>query len=259
MSCAECFEQFCLSCFAKGSETRDHRNNHEYKIRKDDFELFSGCSWTACEEKLFLNSILTCGIGNWEEISLKMEKSQEDCKNHFYNFYFDGVFEKLGMTNKNAYVRHNVPYLYKNNCQELPRGDENSFVSSSMSGYRFARSEFDVPYDSSAESILNNVSLDESEQNEKDEEILRELNCALFRAYNHRLKERHRRYRVMRDHGLILQRKTLAWLSRYTEVFHKHADVGKFATFTQICDPTSLDFLMESMKHFFDTKRQFFR
>lgn len=202
--------------------------------------------------------MLKCGVGNWDEISAALgNKAPSECRIHFYTFYFDGVFGKrLGMSNESAYARHNVPYLVKSVSLEPPRGDENSFVATSMSGYRFARSEFDVPYDNSAESILNNISLDDDE---KDSQITSELNCALFRAYNHRLRERYRRYRILSSHGLILQRKTLAWLSKYTEMFHRHSDIGKFASFMQISDPMSFDFLMESMKYYFDTKRYLYR
>lgn len=191
------------------------------------------------------------------------QKSTEQCRTHFYSFYFDGIFgTQLGLSNENAYARHNVPYLLKTNSMEPPRGDDKNFISQSMAGYRFARSDFDIPYDNSAESILNKVIHDDDEAFENDPEmqdLMKELNCAMFRAYNHRLKERKRRYHVIRKHGLILQRKTLAWLSRYSEIFNHHSALGKFATFMQISDPTSFDFLMESMKLFIDTKRCLYR
>lgn len=264
VSCAECFELFCLSCFSKGSETSKHKSDHSYNIQRDDFILFASSDWTAREEKVFLNLIQSYGVGNWDEISSFMvRKSAEQCRFHFYNFYFDGIFAKqLGLSNENAYTRHNVPYLLKTNSLEPPRGDEKNFISQSMAGYRFARSDFDIPYDSSAESILNKISFDEDEVFENDhdmKEFTTELNCALFRAYNHRAKERKRRYHVMKNHGLILQRKTLAWLSKYSEMFSNHSSLGKFSTFMQISDPTSFDFLMESLKHFFDKKRHLYR
>lgn len=264
ISCFECSELFCLSCFSRGSETSSHRSFHAYSIRRDDFILFANSTWTACEEKSFLNLIHSYGVGNWDEISSFMSnKSSEQCKTHFYKFYFDGVFEeKLGLSNESAYVRHNIPYLFKTSSIEPPRGDDKNFISQSMSGYRFARSEFDIPYDNSAESILNNIILDDNEAFENDPEMKKlnnDLNCALFRAYNHRLKERKRRYRIMQSHGLILQRKTLAWLARYSEVFQNHSGIGKFATFMQLLEPTTFDFLLESLKLFIDTKRCLYR
>lgn len=256
---------FCLSCFAKGAETVKHKNNHAYSIRSDDFVLFKDSNWSAREEKIFLSLIYSYGIGNWVEISSLMhQRTSEECRAHFYRHYFDGPFgSALGLTNENAYVRHDVPYILKAHTMEPPRAsDLNSFICKNMSGYRFARSEFEIPYDKSAESILNNLSLEVEDVYEKDQQmqiIASEVNCAMFRAYNHRLKERKRRYRVMSDHGLIMQRKTLAWLSMYSEVFHRQSSVGKFAAFMQISDPTSFDFLLESMKLFLDTKRHLYR
>lgn len=192
-----------------------------------------------------------------------MKKSSRECRAHFYNFYFDGPFvEQLGLSNQSAYLPHVVPYLMKTNTLEPPRGDLNHFIHNSMAGYRFARSDFDVPFDNSAESLLRNSIIENDDQSESDLEtnrIIPELNCAVIRAYNHRLKERKRRYKIVSDHGLILQRKTLAWLSRYSEVFRNSSDIGKFAAFMQISDPTSFDFLMESLKHFLDTKRELYR
>src|SRR5690349_20333459 len=110
------------------------------------------------------------------------------------------------MSETNAYTRHNVPYLLRTNSLDPPRGDEKNFISQSMSGYRFARSDFDFPYDSSAESILKHVMLSDEIVFEKDKEmneVISELNCAMLRAYNHRLKERKRRYGVVQRHGLI--------------------------------------------------------
>src|SRR5690349_18516591 len=77
VSCAECYEIFCLACFAKGSETKKHRSDHDYKIQRDDFNLF-GSDWTAREEKVFLNAILICGVGNWEEISFELKGKSPD-------------------------------------------------------------------------------------------------------------------------------------------------------------------------------------
>lgn len=261
VSCAECFQIFCLACFAAGSETENHKTTHDYTVRRDDFKLFHYSNWTAREEKMLLNAIQVCGAGNWDEISTELKsKSPEECRNHFYEYYFCGV---LGEQNyNNAYVAHNVPYLLKTSCLDPPRGDEKNFITQSMSGYRFARSDFDIPYDNSAESILNNVVSSDDAAFDKDKEmrvLANELSCAILRAYNHRLKERKRRYCVVQKHGLILQRKTLAWLSKYAEVFHQQSAIGKFVAFMQISEPVSFDFLLESLKLYSDTKRYLYR
>lgn len=253
--CADCPEWFCLSCFSSGSETRRHSSDHRYSISRDDFHLFPNSSWTAREEKEFLDLIQNHGVGNWEDISVRMKKSPDDCRSHFNTFYFDGIFKKLGLTNENAYTRFTVPYLFKTNCLDPPRRDADIL----MAGYRFARSDFDIPIDHSAESILNNISTSEKFKDNEIKEFMDEINCAMLRAYNHRLKERNRRYRVVKIHGLIAQRKTLAWLTSYSDVFGHQSRLSRFMAFMQISDPFSFDFLLESMKLFADKKKELLR
>lgn len=249
--CADCSEWFCLPCFASGAETKRHRSDHRYSISRADFNIFPKTSWTANEEKEFLNLIEVQGVGNWEDIGAKMKKSADECRSHFHTFYFDGVFSKLGMTNENSYVRHNVPYLFKSNSLDPPRGENGN----SLAGYRFARSDFETPMDHSAESILNNVSIEAQSKDVEMKSIMEAINCAMVRAYNHRLKERNRCYKVVKSHGLILQQKTRAWLTRYSEVFGQQSRLDRFITFMQISDPTSFDFLLESMKLYAEKKK----
>lgn len=184
------------------------------------------------------------------------QRSPESCRTHFNKFYFDGIFaRKLGLSNESYYIRKEIPYIFKQNRLEHRGGGDNNYVAQSLSGYSFARSEFNIPYDHSAESILNSVNQEDNSFDEKKSNIVQELYCALFLAYNHRLKERARRYRVIQNHGLILQRKTLAWLSRYSEVFQDQFDITRLTAFVQISDPLSFDFLLESIKLFSDKKR----
>lgn len=217
---------------------------------------------------MFLNAIQYCGVGNWDEISVELgNKSPEECRNHFHEFYFSGVLgRENNLEEDNACVRYNVPYILQTNSLDPPRDNTRNFILQSMSGYRFARSDFDIPFDHSAEStIINVISYDDGafEQNEEPSEQLKyfieELSCSMLRAYNHRLKERKRIYCNVRKHGLILQRKILAWLSKYSEVFHHPSVTKKFVAFTQISDPTSFDFLMESLKVFSSTKKYLYR
>lgn len=188
--CDECNQLFCLECFASGAETSIHKNNHSYVIRNDKLVVFSHTNWTAAEEKKLLDALSNCGnYGNWAGISRLMEtRSPEDCKNHYLNYYFDGIFEKaLGLTNKNMYVPGIIPYLYKHNTLEPPRYDVDDLNFKNTAGYRFARSEFELPYDNSAEAIVSYLKPETGTCQETNRAV-DELNCAMFRAFNHRLK-----------------------------------------------------------------------
>ena len=72
-------------------------------------------------------------------------------------------------------------------------------------------------------------------------------------------RERNRRYKMIRDHGLIVQRKTLAWLTKYSDALKvnktNQISTGRFIAFMQITDGMSFDFLVESLKFACDTKK----
>ena len=64
---------------------------------------------------------------------------------------------------------------------------------------------------------------------------------------------------MIRDHGLIVQRKTLAWLTKYADALKvnktNQISTGRFIAFMQITDGMSFDFLVESLKFACDTKK----
>lgn len=184
IKCVECAQLFCLACFACGSETTQHRNTHSYAIRHDNVRVFASSSWTASDEKKLLDYMLMYGFANWDEISRAMKtKTADECRQHYLKYYFDGIFEKMiGLTSE-PYFPEIIPFMYKMNSVEPPRQDVDSISFKAMAGYRCARSDFDVPYDNSADSIVSNLQL-----NGWDDGMGTELNCAIFKAYNNRLR-----------------------------------------------------------------------
>jgi hypothetical protein len=189
IQCAECSQVSCLKCFSIGSETNNHKNTHSYSIRHDNFAVFEQSSWTGREEKKFLNALLSHGYGNWDGISRVMDRrSPEECKSHYINFYLNNIFGKfLGLTNENLFVPGVIPFLFKQNSLEPPRFDEDTIHFTNSAGYRFARSEFETPYDNGAEAIVSYLRPDDSGDPET-REVIDELNASIFQVYNNRLK-----------------------------------------------------------------------
>lgn len=186
VKCAECPQLFCLNCFANGRETKEHRNNHSYTIRHNNVRVFATSSWTAGEEKQLLDAILQLGVANWEEISRALQtRTPAECQSHYERYYFDGIFEKmLGLTSQ-PYCREVIPYMYKMNSIDPPRQEQDPV---DWAGYRCARGEFDVPFDNSAELLVSNLEVGTWQPKQQWEEIGDALNCAVFRAYNNRLR-----------------------------------------------------------------------
>lgn len=189
ITCAECAShRSCLKCFSVGAEIASHENTHAYVITHDNVKIFPNSNWSAREERRLLDLLLQCGVGNWNDISTALQtKSPQECREHYLTYYFDGIFSKtLGLT-KYPYVRLCVPYLFKTNTIEPPRHNLEMIHSKYMAGYRFARSDFDTPYDISAESIVSDLKI-KKDWGEDYEDIGEELNCAMVRAYNNRLQ-----------------------------------------------------------------------
>lgn len=80
-------------------------------------------------------------------------------------------------------------------------------------------------------------------------------------------RERHRRYEIMREHGLLLTSRTLSWLFKHSEALGcgsgvntgKVGHVGRFISFMQLTEGISFDMLVESMQYAHDLKKYIFR
>ncbi|XP_065365514.1 transcriptional adapter 2A isoform X1 [Calliphora vicina] len=275
VKCADCSAELCLQCFAKGRETIKHYNNHAYIIIKDDIQIFPGPgNWTARDERVLLNSLQTQGYGNWEAVakSLQYRYSVSECRQHYHDNYFGGIFERLlGLQHATqTYMPENMPYVVKMRSVNPPRHDDiTSMQFKMMAGYRCARGDFDTPYDVTAESLLTTIC--ESENNLRnipaiegpagDQTALcvEELKLAIVRSYNHRLRERQRRYKIMRDHGLIMANRCLGWITKYADALRSEQNCKRFLAFMQLCEPVKFDLLMEGLKYFSDLQKTIFR
>uniref|UniRef100_A0A1B0A8A5 Transcriptional adapter n=1 Tax=Glossina pallidipes TaxID=7398 RepID=A0A1B0A8A5_GLOPL len=273
IKCPECESILCLECFAKGCETAKHRNNHSYVIIKDDIQVFSGAAnWTAKDERCLLESLRVQGYGNWDAIakSLQYRFTAAECRQHYHDYYFGGIFERLlGLQHiENCYIPQRTPYVVKMRSVDPPRHDDiASMQFKLMAGYRCARGDFDTPYDVSAENLLtmilqadDNLSdIVEDEDYSQDRFLIEELKCGLVRAYNHRLKERQRRYEIMRAHGLIMANRSLSWITKYADALLSETNCKRFLPFMQLCTPYQFDLLLEGLKHFTDLQKMLFR
>lgn len=202
IKCAECLDILvCLQCFSKGREVVGHRNSHAYIIVRDDVQVFAtDSSWTARDERILLQALHTHGYGNWDDIakSLQRRHSAEEIRRHYHDCYFGGIFERLlGLQHvRNCYMPERMPYVFKMRSLEPPRHDDIASIQFKINaGYRCARGDFDTPYDSSAEGLLS-VMVEQQRADDDDEletgspesQLVEELQCALVRAYNNRLR-----------------------------------------------------------------------
>lgn len=73
-------------------------------------------------------------------------------------------------------------------------------------------------------------------------------------------RERQRRYRIMRQHGLILPNRTRSWLAKYTEALRMQngsssTNTGRFIAFMQLTTGIAFDKLIEGLQYEHDLRK----
>lgn len=216
--CVECELNICSACFANGVEFLNHKNDHSYRVLHFDFVLFENCDWTAKEELTLLESLLQ--YANWNTVTKHLPgRTVKEVKEHYDYMYLQRhgspQLPEMPKIEASEYPFPIVPYRFRLNVDDPPRYTYNSVGYHSVAGYNAARSDFELEYDNNAEDLITNLNAELFDEEDLDYQIVTDLQCAIVRSYNRRLKERQRRKLIIRRHGLILLRKTMAALHRY--------------------------------------------
>ncbi|KAI4500369.1 hypothetical protein M0802_004331 [Mischocyttarus mexicanus] len=252
--CAICKNvDLCPSCFSNGREIGDHKNDHDYAITKNEFELINGSDWTAKQELELLNVVQECGFGNWIDVSKRIEgKSMEECKAHYLEHYIDNQslpgLPKIKETEGSLFASEPIPYLFKlQDLEEPPRFASDTLNCRMLAGYNPARSDFEVNFDNHAEQLVSELNYDEFDSDDaRIKELGRSLQVAIVQAYNNRLKERKRRRKIIRNHGLISIRRTISSLQKY-EFTITRGIAERLLIFMQLTGGMDFDYLMEGL------------
>ncbi|CAK1601562.1 unnamed protein product [Parnassius mnemosyne] len=247
IECCECDTNLCTTCFAAGRELGDHKNNHKYAVRRNDFPLFENCNWSAKEECKLLSAISTYGFGNWEEVSKVVHtRSKLECQEHYKKYYIENVqyneLKILPETEQSLFPKPIIPYLY--NLQTSINPPRNNQSEQQLAGYNAYRSEFELSYDHNAENIFNME--DSYSEDEDDEECMDALKVSLVSALNTRLKERQRRYNIIKNHGLIMPNKLLSWLKRFDTTLMR-CKTERLVAFMQFMTGMQFDAFIEAL------------
>lgn len=248
--CVICNINICSSCFANGMEFLSHKNNHDYSIYNDNFVLFENSNWTAKEELILLKVLLD--YGNFSSITRYLpNRSVKEVKEHYDYYYLQKNGSSLLPSFPKISVEQNVgtviPYKFRVfDVDEPPRYNSNSVGFHSMAGYNAVRSEFELEYDSNAEDLISNLNYEPVGRCDPNYELITNLQCAIIRSYNRRLLERHRRKTIIRNHGLILSRKTIAWLHRYDMTITRRV-YERMCRFMQFYSGMQFEFVMEGL------------
>ncbi|KAG8588871.1 hypothetical protein GDO81_006135 [Engystomops pustulosus] len=147
-----------------------------------------------------LEAVMDCGFGNWQEVSNQMRtKTKDDCENHYMKHFINNpLFASTLLSMKQAEEDKNVETAVPFQASEdPPRPTFDSLLSRDMAGYMPARADFIEEFDNYAEWDLRDIDFVED-----DSEVLHALKIAVVDIYHSRLKERQRRKKIIREHGL---------------------------------------------------------
>ncbi|XP_032793532.2 transcriptional adapter 2-alpha isoform X1 [Daphnia magna] len=235
--CEECVRvDICPACFAKGKESKQHLNNHGYRVIRDDFPLFDG--WTARQELNLLDQLSTHGPSNWIEVAKRFKATPEECAHHYNKWYLEDPVEALPRPKSPDRLYRPLPIVYRTGTHDPPRPVPGSVYHRDMAGYCAARGDFQVEPFQSAE--LDVASLQDETKPEADEEIEEEdleleraLTIAVVQVYNDKLRERFRKKRIIQEHGLINFHRHLAARYRYDSTL-THRVCERLSVFSQV-------------------------
>nr|XP_054312857.1 transcriptional adapter 2-alpha isoform X1 [Pongo pygmaeus]XP_054312858.1 transcriptional adapter 2-alpha isoform X1 [Pongo pygmaeus]XP_054312859.1 transcriptional adapter 2-alpha isoform X1 [Pongo pygmaeus]XP_054312861.1 transcriptional adapter 2-alpha isoform X1 [Pongo pygmaeus]XP_054312862.1 transcriptional adapter 2-alpha isoform X1 [Pongo pygmaeus]XP_054312863.1 transcriptional adapter 2-alpha isoform X1 [Pongo pygmaeus] len=254
IKCAECGPPpffLCLQCFTRGFEYKKHQSDHTYEIMTSDFPVLDP-SWTAQEEMALLEAVMDCGFGNWQDVANQMcTKTKEECEKHYMKHFINNpLFASTLLNLKQAEEAKTadtaIPFY---STDDPPRPTFDSLLSRDMAGYMPARADFIEEFDNYAEWDLRDIDFVED-----DSDILHALKMAVVDIYHSRLKERQRRKKIIRDHGLINLRKFQLMERRYPkEVQDLYETMRRFA---RIVGPMEHDKFIESHALEFELRRE---
>uniref|UniRef100_A0A8C4NYB3 Transcriptional adapter n=1 Tax=Dicentrarchus labrax TaxID=13489 RepID=A0A8C4NYB3_DICLA len=241
IKCAECGPSpflLCLQCFTKGFEYKKHESDHKYEIMTSDFPVLEP-GWTAQEEMALLEAVMDCGFGNWQDVAYQMRtKTKEECESHYMknfinNPLFSSTLLSLRKTKDSRFAEGAIPFKP---TDDPPRPTFDSVLSRDMAGYMPARADFMEEFDNYAEWDLKDIDFN--------------LNRLFFSL----LKERQRRKKVIRDHGLINLRKFQMLERCYPKEVQELYDVMR--RFARVVGPIEHDKFIESHALEFELRRE---
>ncbi|XP_066491402.1 transcriptional adapter 2-alpha isoform X2 [Tiliqua scincoides] len=208
-------------------------------------------TWTAQEEMALLEAVMDCGFGNWQDVANQMStKTKEECEKHYMKHFINNpLFASTLLSLKQVEDNHTDTAIPFYPTEDPPRPTFDSLLSRDMAGYMPARADFIEEFDNYAEWDLRDIDFVED-----DSDLLHALKMAVVDIYHSRLKERQRRKKIIRDHGLIHLRKFQILERRYPkEVQDLYEAMRRFA---RILGPMEHDKFIESHALEFELRRE---
>lgn len=259
--CAQCPQrtELCLQCFARGLEMGEHQSDHSYYVIKHNFPLYES-HWTAGDELRLLQAVENFGYGNWKEIGTQMKnRNSSECERHYNKCYISDPQPPLPTFPAYEPEVYPAPVIFKLS-EDPPRPPDGSPLCQEMAGYSAARGDFSVEHDNFAEMDICHLTFDSQETEDEDEDpaLMQDLKFALLDIYHRRLRERHRRKRILKEYGLIsFQRQCVFQRQVFDRSLRQVTEDMK--VFMTLLSPLDWDKFLEGMNYVHELKNEISR
>jgi len=176
--------------------------------------------WSIDQEFELLDAVEKVGPSSWEEVALLMgnttgnkHRSASELEEHFSQVYVEGKCDepelrKASFSSTNPSLTcfpsfcNSFPFLAPSDQPPRPPLQPSGSIANNATvrdyaGYNPARGDFSLPPDPKAELLLSNI------QDMPSSLLESELQATMVAAYNRRLAQRSRSYRIVKEYGLV--------------------------------------------------------
>ncbi|CAM4977107.1 unnamed protein product, partial [Rotaria socialis] len=212
----------CFKCSLYVNQLREHAKHHSlatYKLNDIPLDENNISEWLSNDEINFIEIIESCGLGNWNDIGLKMSKNSFDCQNHFEDIYLSrstssySIYFQSFLNNKKLFGENQINESYfKIKSLIYPPMLIDSEQQKILT-YMPYRDEYEREYLNQAENrlpLLNNdhqqQQFQQIEQSEEQQDgstiLLHKAKLSLLRSYAQILRRRLQLKDFIRDYAL---------------------------------------------------------
>ncbi|KAH6576501.1 hypothetical protein BASA50_006786 [Batrachochytrium salamandrivorans] len=204
IKCAICPDfDLCVECFSCGTELKDHKADHDYRVLEMlDFPIFEA-DWGADEELLLVEGLELHGVGNWEQVSDHIgTKNKIQCADHYNRVYVQSdIFPSPCPNLKCDWSIHQRARPEGYTKPHLPASSRplsSAPANHEIAGFMPGRREFELEFDNDAEQNVKDLEF--TEEDTEDEVALK---CAMLSIYNTTLTRRLERKAFVFGRNLI--------------------------------------------------------
>ncbi|OHT15399.1 Myb-like DNA-binding domain containing protein [Tritrichomonas foetus] len=206
--CAICHNLIqCLECLSIGKEIENHYYSHPFIIIDRDSDPIYTVDWDSQEEINLLCLIKLLGLGNWNDISERMDyRSAAECEQHYYELFMhspsapfpeDYICEPLPKPEPPPFSTKPVESdpIEGSASDLMKKNKRRKTTLAEINGYMPHRHEFEEIYHKEAELLIAGLSFDPIK--ETDDSFLMKIQNLI--CYNSQLSERVHRTKVIED------------------------------------------------------------